>query len=484
MALLGSLAMLAMGMGCQVSWGEDKDATAPVPDAASDTATPTIDASADVPTVPIDVATEAAVDAGTDASSDAPHDLSPDVAADVLADAAPEAAVDVPADGCSNGNCVCTASPAVPFVDDADSHGPMVRIVSNGNGYGVAWTAPADDAGAPEIFFRLLDKDGTPMGPATRVTNAPGLSLSPSLVWTGTHYGLAWHDGRDEEPDAAPGTGVAEIYFARLDANGEKIGSDVRVSNATGQSFRPSLVWTGTEYAVTWNDDRDGNHEIYFARLDASGAPVGGEMRVSNAAGTSLLSDLAVVKGAAGSNGYGVVWLDDRDGNVEVYFSRLDPSGVTAGTLRLTSTPLGSGDAHIAWNGTGFGVTWIEEKPGSAGASSQVVFAQVSEAGAKVGADVIVRDADGRAAIPILAWNGAEYGLAWRDTRSRGARGQIYFARLSTEGATIAGERSLTMGVLDASGLWLVADGARYAVAYHGSLDGSVAAKYFLRVCP
>jgi hypothetical protein len=82
--------------------------------------------------------------------------------------------------------------------------------------------------------------------------------LGSSLVWTGSEYGVSWFDERD---------GNYEIYFARLDALGNKIGSDVRVTNDPLESSGPSLVWTGSEYGVSWHDFRDGNYEIYFARL-------------------------------------------------------------------------------------------------------------------------------------------------------------------------------------------------------------------------
>lgn len=96
-------------------------------------------------------------------------------------------------------------------------------------------------------------------GDDVRLTNADGYSRVPSLVWTGTEYGVTWYDYRD---------GNQEIYFARISASGAKQGDDLRLTNADGRySESPSLVWTGTEYGVAWADDRDGNEEIYFARL-------------------------------------------------------------------------------------------------------------------------------------------------------------------------------------------------------------------------
>ena len=53
-----------------------------------------------------------------------------------------------------------------------------------------------------------------------------------------------------------------------------KLGPDVRITNAANWSEFPSLVWTGTEYGVSWTDNRDGNYEIYFARIYDNGAPI------------------------------------------------------------------------------------------------------------------------------------------------------------------------------------------------------------------
>ena len=45
----------------------------------------------------------------------------------------------------------------------------------------------------------------------------------------------------------------------------KNIGHDLRITNDPHLSELPSLVWTGSEYGVSWDDWRDGNDEIYFA---------------------------------------------------------------------------------------------------------------------------------------------------------------------------------------------------------------------------
>jgi hypothetical protein len=52
--------------------------------------------------------------------------------------------------------------------------------------------------------------------------------------------------------------------------------SDLRISEASGSSARPSVDATGGVVSVMWRDARDGNREIYFRRgaPDPTGAPV------------------------------------------------------------------------------------------------------------------------------------------------------------------------------------------------------------------
>jgi hypothetical protein len=42
------------------------------------------------------------------------------------------------------------------------------------------------------------------------------------------------------------------------------------VISTAGNAVEPSLSWAGDHWAVAWQDDRDGNAEIYFARIHAN----------------------------------------------------------------------------------------------------------------------------------------------------------------------------------------------------------------------
>jgi hypothetical protein len=135
----------------------------------------------------------------------------------------------------------------------------------------------------------------------------------PSTLWNGSEFAISWYD-------LMPGN--SEIYFTRVDEAGSQIGGNVRVTNNSSSSAVPHLAWTGTEYGVTWYDLRQNNWEIFFARLDAAGAKIGSDIRVSN---NNSLSEYPVV--AWDGAEYGIFWQDQRDGNYEIYFSAVKCCG-------------------------------------------------------------------------------------------------------------------------------------------------------------
>ena len=97
----------------------------------------------------------------------------------------------------------------------------------------------------------------------------------PLLVWNGAGYGLVWNDNRS-------GNHQAEVFFARLDRNGVKVGLDVRVTFNLSNKMIWSMTWTGSEYGLVWDDDRTGRQEVFFARLDPDGVKIFADRQLSN----------------------------------------------------------------------------------------------------------------------------------------------------------------------------------------------------------
>ena len=310
--------------------------------------------------------------------------------------------------------------------------------------------------------YGITDEGCPPAGPwqkigeDVRITNAPGDSHQPSLVWTGTEYGVSWFDGRN---------GNYEIYFARITANGTKIGADVRITNDPDYGYAPSLVWTGTEYGVSWWDNRDGNDEIYFARIAASGTKVGGDVRISNYPSNSGAPSLVW----AGTE-YGVSWYDYRDGNFEIYFARIAANGTKiGGDVRITNDPNDSYSPSLVWTGTEYGVSWYDYWDGN----SEIYFARIAANGTKIGSDVrITNDPDYYSYAPSLVWTGTEYGVSW--VGGRDVNWEVYFARITANGTKSGADVRITNDPGYASDSpSLVWTGTEYGVSWFNGRDGN-----------
>ena len=291
-------------------------------------------------------------------------------------------------------------------------------------GDGCSWgecAAPDEDCanGVDDDCDTVIDWDM--VTPPVRVSDDDSNALYSAVAWSGSEYGVAWLDGRE---------GGRAIYFNRVTPGGIVGGEDVYVSDSTDMSFFPSLAWSGSEYGVAWNDDRDGNDQIYFSRLSPTGVKMGSELQVTTVPELSKYQNMVW----SGSE-YGLAWQDDREESPEIFFARISAAGTKLGTdVRITDTATDSWYPSLAWTETEYGIAWLDDNEGV----RRVYFSRISASGTKLGGDNLIADASQHTYYPCLAWSGSEFGLAWNDYRSE-SHG-VYFTRISSAGAKLGGD--------------------------------------------
>src|SRR5262249_54757364 len=128
------------------------------------------------------------------------------------------------------------------------------------------------------VRFVQIGADGARIGTPHRI--GPGAGIH-SLIWNGTSYALSHHAAR-------PGTSDIDVFFARLDTSGALIGVELDVTTDVGNSFIPQIAWTGMIYGIAFIDSRGGT---YFARVDANGAEISQEAPVGNGGAARIGSD-------------------------------------------------------------------------------------------------------------------------------------------------------------------------------------------------
>ena len=263
--------------------------------------------------------------------------------------------------------------------------------------------------GGSAVFASRLTADG-----ARRDDTGVLLSLAlnkerdPAVGSNGSGYLVAWVDSRE---------GNGQIYGARLDGNAAPISAEAfAISKGAVNRSYPTVVSDGTGYLVAWNEMVGTASQVGWQRVAANGSLVG-------TAGSLPLADLSRPRGAFANGVYLLVGSNYSVGR-EVHAVRV---GASDGEL-LDATPMvlttDSSSANLSSDGTAFLVAWAD-------ASSNIAGVRVASDGT-VGA--LLSLAAARASYPpSLAFGFGNYLLAWDDTTASGILG----VRVAPDGAPV-----------------------------------------------
>ncbi len=234
---------------------------------------------------------------------------------------------------------------AVQLTTDDGSFSGYPAIAVWNNEVHVAWTDRRN--GNDDIYYRNSTDGGTSWFDETRITNHSADSGFPSLSTSGPVVHLVWTDNRFE---------AEEVYYCRSLNSGLSWGEHVRLTNNNGNSINASVNSLDSDVHVIWQDNRNGNDEIYYKRSTDGGLTWGGDVRLTNNQfKSSFPSAVAMGKTIM------VVWSDLREGNAEIFGLRSVDKGETwSEAIRLTNTMRESLNPKIAMEGAFAFLTWHE----------------------------------------------------------------------------------------------------------------------------
>ena len=304
---------------------------------------------------------------------------------------------------------------------------------------GVAWSGDAymtAYTGTPASKYRVytsrLDPKGVPLAPESQFVDITADSVGGSVVWTGAQYGIMWSDRRADW----------ETYFNRMNAKGEKLGPDVRVSDPDPSwSLGTSLVWTGTEYVIAWQDQRDLSPDftIYAQRLDDRGSLVGANVKLDDVQGESPSA-------AVGTGTIGISWTHTDGASHSIWMAVFDRTlKKLSKSIELTTSGLSGRDARVVWSKKGYVVAWYD--PDS---SLHAVYgAIIDEKGAIVVAPKKLTDSARYSRYPDLLPYGDHVLLVWSDTKDGNKGYELYSKLLDDTLASVDTEQRLTNAIGD-----------------------------------
>jgi hypothetical protein len=316
--------------------------------------------------------------------------------------------------------------------------------------------------------------------PDVRLTNNPALSLTNGytnarcIASSGDTVHVVWYDTRD---GASP-----EIYYKRSTDGGLNWGSDTRISNNLYFSSNPSVSISGSFIHVVWDDNRDGNYEIYYNRSTDGGTSWGTDTRLTNDSAASQNPCISTSGSVVNA-----VWTDNRDGfHAEVYYKRSTDEGLSWGAdIRLTNDLAGSWGASVSASGLLVHVLWLDSR----NAYQNVFYNRSTDGGLNWGTDTQLTNNDSTrlANNPSVAVSGSNVHVIWMESPRETFAYEMYYKHSTDGGITWGAGTQLTtnyssatlFSTLSVSGqdvhvVWDDNRDGNYEIYYKHSTDGGI----------
>ena len=324
-----------------------------------------------------------------------------------------------------------------------DQLNPSVAALADG-GYVVSWMSYSQDGSGWGIYAQRYGASGAPVGGEVRVNNTTANDqIDPAIsALSDGGYVVSWVSfGQD-------GSGYG-IYAQRYGASGAAVGGEVRVNSTTlGSQQQPTIGGLSDGgYVVSWMSGQDGSGAgIYAQRYSASGAPVGGEVRVNSTTANDQLNPSVA---ALADGGYVVSWMSySQDGSVwGIYAQRYGASGApVGGEVRVNSTTTNDqiDPAISALSDGGYVVSWMSY--GQDGSAAGIYAQRYGASGAAAGGEVRVNSttSDSQQAPTIGALSDGGYVVSWISFSQDGSGSGIYAQRYDASGQAVSNTLMLT----------------------------------------
>ena len=219
-------------------------------------------------------------------------------------------------------------------------------VAASGDTVLAVWDDQRD--GNYEIYFKRSTDAGISWGEDTRLTNS-AYSYDPCITIKGSVVHIVWQELRD---------GYYEIYYIRSTDGGVSWDADTRLTTNTSDSWNPSIAANGSLVHVVWEDERQGNSEIYYKNSTDGGVTWGADTRLTSSPSDSW-NPSVTVSGLL----VHVAWYDFRDGNWEIYYKRSADGGVSWGTdTRMTNNSHVSRYPCLASSGSVVHLVWHDDR--------------------------------------------------------------------------------------------------------------------------
>jgi hypothetical protein len=224
---------------------------------------------------------------------------------------------------------------------------------------------------------------------------------------------IVWEDNRD---------GNWEIYYTKLNSLGENLIDDVRITDNESYSREPAIAIDSRDNVhLVWYDGRDGNMEIYYAVLDINGERISDNIRLVSDVSDSYDPAIAVDS----DDNIHIAWTDWMDGSASILYSQLDEDGNILMSFNVTTDEWHSYDASIVVDtDDAVHVMWYDERITSgflsSSTSSEISYVKLSNHGQRLMENTVLTPLDRlESTSPSMTLDhDNNVNFAWQDTQN------------------------------------------------------------------
>jgi hypothetical protein len=382
----------------------------------------------------------------------------------------------VPASALNGARYPVTVDPTV---------GAAKTLATNGNRFepAIAYSGGADAthlvvwqefvAGKWDIYGAVITEDGVGSTHPKRISTGTESEFRPDVAWNGSNYLVVF------EEQYPPSPSDVDIRGQLVDKNGNLVGGNIGiVTPGTGQG-QPAITSTSTGFVVAWNDNRNGNWDIYAGRYTSAGvAQDGTGKRISNDASPFIHDDFYPDVAWNGSWSM-IVWQEFVVDSYSLNTQRFHPNGEPDAGCCNGSFRIGYHHqrASIASNGDRFFVVF-EEKQVSTGATD-IWAINLTANNFHDGAFPVSQQAVGNESDPGVAYSSAGYLVTLTDRRFTGDP-DVRAVRYNSAGTRLDGDTFVIEGATNENDQPAVSPGrgGGWAVGYEDGTGPQTAIRW------
>ncbi|MBN2366949.1 MAG: Ig-like domain-containing protein [Calditrichaeota bacterium] len=333
------------------------------------------------------------------------------------------------------------------FSSDGSAIGPNFRVNDDQNSRKSSADVAMDDQGNfiiiwcsnLNIYAQRYSMYGQPLGKNFKVNQDFGYwSQGSAKISTDTNgnFIIAWQAWSDPVSDKY------FIYAQRFTGDGMPLGNNFKVSDDTvsGRRWNPHISMDPQgNFVITWQDERNGDWDIYAQRFTDDGSPRGPNFRVNDDPGTENQYGGTISNDAQGN--FIICWKDHRNATMvesDIYAQRYSSDGIPIGPNFNINDDLGTAmhsGASVSMNQSGqFAVTWLDPEIGNI-KNDNIVVRIFDNNVNPLGSPFTVNDVSGdylESASRISLNDDNSLVLCWTDTRN--VDRDIYSQRYDSNG--------------------------------------------------